>query len=373
MNPDQAPPTKAEIRDRRRGYSINTKYVVIGYLFEAVLIVVSLIGAYLFAQMYSHGDTNTFVMMMLAPISYAVVEAVRIPLAIAGRTQRNVFVRFVCLFGVICAAGVTVKSLSQLGEQMFHPRLIDVVMAHENLNVRERERASMAQKIAEADAVVAQRTADLRALDQHRQDLTNQMSGVAKPTCMKVGGRNKKGGTYTSMKCSTDPRAEVISANLRLASADHSEASTKLDAARKDRAALDPTPLDVALSDAKKAYRTAVLHSQLHSFTAMVFGKDPGEVDDREVHQFLRIFVFLPAVFASLATSLLAFAAVTRIKREDYEVQRLPDEGGQYLLGGLAEHIVRETTMQVHQQAARAAADGAAAGARSPAALKSVA
>jgi hypothetical protein len=374
-NPEPVPLTTREIRDEKRGYSINIKYVVIAYIFEAVLVITSLVGAALFARMYAHDDRYTFLMMMLAPISYAVVESCRIPLALAARTNRSWIIRFVAIVGVFCAAGVTVKSLSQLGEQMFHPRLIDVVMARETLNVAERERKVMTDRIAAADAAVEQRTGELKAVDERSQGLTAQMAGVAKPTCMKVSGHNKK-GAWSSMRCSPDPKAEIISANLRLASADHSAASTKLDQARKERDALDPGPLDQKVSDAKKAYREAVLHSQLHSFTAMMFGKDPGEVDDAEVHRFLRLFVFLPAVFASMATTLLALSAVNRVKAPKAAPERLPDEAGQYILGGLAEHIIRETTERVHRQAAADAAVGAAAGARSPApavALKSAA
>jgi hypothetical protein len=59
--------------------------------------------------------------------------------------------------------------------------------------------------------------------------------------------------------------------------------------------------------------REAVNNSQLHSFTAMVFGKDPVEVTDSEIHWFLRFFVLIPALMIALASSLLMMAAYERV------------------------------------------------------------
>jgi len=41
----------------------------------------------------------------------------------------------------------------------------------------------------------------------------------------------------------------------------------------------------------------------------MVFGKDPTEVTDAEIHWFLRFFVFVPAIMISIASTLLAVTA----------------------------------------------------------------
>jgi hypothetical protein len=339
-------------RDEARGFSINRKFVAIAYGGEIVLIITSMVGSYLFARMYGHGDGPTILMMMLAPIAYAVIEMVRVPLAIAARTQRSWPIKLLAGFGVLMAAGVTVKSLSQLGEQMFHPRLIGVVEAKEALAVKERERAGVGDKIEATDAVVTQRAEELKAIEQRSMGLAAQMATVSKPTCMATGGVGKNGRKWSNMKCVPDPKAEIISANLRLAGADHSEASKKLDEARIARSKFDTVALDREVSEAKTAHKQAVMHSQIHSFTAMAFGKDPTDVTDGEVHEFLRLFVFFPAIFASLASTLLALASVTSIKPRAPTIS-IPDAGGQYALGGLAEHIIRETTRQVHGDASK--------------------
>jgi hypothetical protein len=70
-----------------------------------------------------------------------------------------------------------------------------------------------------------------------------------------------------------------------------------------------------------------LFHSQLHSFTAMTFGKDPNQVTDGEIASFLRVFVFLPAILVALASTLLAMTAVHRIKpKNEATPVAVPDE-----------------------------------------------
>ena len=71
----------------------------------------------------------------------------------------------------------------------------------------------------------------------------------------------------------------------------------------------------LVVSQAEDKHQAATAESQLHSFTAMVFGKDPVEVSDAEVHWFLRIFVFVPSIMIALASSLLAMTAYQTLPR----------------------------------------------------------
>jgi hypothetical protein len=73
--------------------------------------------------------------------------------------------------------------------------------------------------------------------------------------------------------------------------------------------------------------REALFHSQLHSFTAMAFGKDPNQVTEGEIASFLRVFVFLPAILVALASTLLAITAVHRIRpKKETAPVAVPDE-----------------------------------------------
>lgn len=354
------PLSRGERRDLARGYSINWLYVAIAYLGECILIATSLAGAWIFAGKYGDGSTETFVMMMLAPVSYAVVEMCRVPLALAFRIQRNILLKGVLFVGIVCAAGVTVKSLSQLGEQMFHPRLIAAVNAGEALQAAEREQRTFDQKLKDADALVAQRAAQLAAIDERARGLVAEMSGIRSPACVPVSGTDRNGRTYRTARCPpADPRGPIIEENLKRTTEERAPAQLLLDEATAARRTLDRSAVDSRVSEARTAHRDAVRDSQLHSFTAMTFRKNPSDVTDAEIHAFLFVFVFFPAIFASLAATLLALGAVTRIKQPAPPIA-LSDQAGAYVLGPLAEHIIRQTTESVHRSAQGEVAEAAA-------------
>ena len=120
--------------------------------------------------------------------------------------------------------------------------------------------------------------------------------------------------TIARQKCTPDPAALALNQQLHSASEDRAEASRKLEEANAKRDALSLTEADKLTADAEASYRDALFHSQLHSFTSMVFGKDPNQVTEGEIASFLRIFVFLPAIFVALASTLLAMTAVNHVK-----------------------------------------------------------
>ncbi len=349
-----------EARDLRRGYSINRIYVAIAYLGEIVIIMASLLGAWIFAQKYGDGTQATFIMMMLAPASYAVVEMCRVPMAIAFRTQRNLLLKGVLFIGICCAAGVTVKSLSQLGEQMFHPRLIEAVKADEALKAAERDRAAFERRLADADERVKQRSSALSAIDDRARALAAEMGGIRSPACVQTSWTDRSGRTQRGARCPPeDPRGAIIRANLDRTAAERAVAQEQFEATVAERAALDRTPFDARVGEAKEVHRSAIMNSQLHSFAAMVFRKSPGDVTDGEIHRFLFVFVFFPAVFASIAATLLALGAVTRVHAPPQPVA-LAGQAGAYVLGPLAEHIIRQTTESLHRSAQAEVAEAAA-------------
>jgi hypothetical protein len=303
-----------------RGYRISYKQLSLAFLAEGFVIAASLYGAYLFAIQYGHNDTE-FRMMLLAPIGYAVIELARVPLALAVRTQRSVLMRSVALIGVLCAAGVTVKSMSQLGEIMFRPRLFEVVEAKQKLDQAKNDAASVNLKITDADAIVAQRKSEFDASEARVKSVNEQIGGLAPPSCAVTRSVDKRGNRRQGQVCKDDPRGPVLTASLAQASADRVAAASALDTARGERNGLSRQDADRSVSSAELTHRQAVMHSQLHSFTAMAFGKDPTEVTDGEIHTFLRIFVFLPAIFVAFASTLLAMTAVTRLKPKTVEIE----------------------------------------------------
>ncbi len=298
-----------------QGYRIDYKYLGMAYGIEAAVVATSLLSAWFFAKIYGHGDGDTMAMMMLAPIAYAGVEIARVPLALALRTQPNWLWKFVFALMVLCAVAVSVKSLSQLGEVMFRPRLIDVTRATETLKEAQGAAASFAGKIAAADGVVAQRARGMDEAEARLKAVNSELGALPADKCARVWHSNTQGKRYSSQECHTDGRQKVMAGNLADAEAARTAASDRLDEARRARDALDPGPLAKQVGTLEVAQRDAILNSQLHSFTGMFFGKDPTEVTEGELHSFLRLFVFFPAIFASLAATALALASVTPLRK----------------------------------------------------------
>jgi hypothetical protein len=298
-------------RHIEKGYRIKWGYVGIAYLVEAMVIGASLAGAWLFAGVYSDGDSHSFYFMLLAPLVYAAVELCRVPLGILARTQRSYVVRGLAILGIIFAAGVTTKSVSQLGEMMFHPRLMDAAKTKTALKDAQADRASLDTRIAAADARVAQYTAELGTIERRSADNAAQLAALPAQRCERISGTNSKGKAYSNLKCIPDPRTATVAASLNTAGTERANVTKQLDEARAFRATLDRGAIDRRVADAEQAYRNAVNRSQLHSFTAMVYGVDPIDVTDAQVHAFLRIFVFVPALCAAFASTILALCAVS--------------------------------------------------------------
>ncbi len=77
----------------------------------------------------------------------------------------------------------------------------------------------------------------------------------------------------------------------------------------------------------------------------MVYGVDPIEVSDAQVHAFLRIFVFVPALCAAFASTILALSAVSVRKTfmdEDDLGAAVSAEAAPYLLASVAETVRQE-------------------------------
>lgn len=249
-------------RHLEKGYRIKWGYVGVAYLVEAMVIGASLWGAWLFAGVYSDGDAKAFYFMLLAPLVYAAVELCRVPLGILARTQRSYFIRALAIVGIIFAAGVTTKSVSQLGEMMFHPRLMDAAKAKTALKDAQADRATIDGRISAADARVAQYTTELDQIEKRAAENASQLSGLPAQRCERVYGTNSKGQRYSNLKCVTDPRTATLNASVGKAGADRAVVTASLEGARKARADLDRGAVDRKVADAEQAYRSAVNRSQ---------------------------------------------------------------------------------------------------------------
>ncbi|UHC14701.1 ATPase [Methylobacterium currus] len=340
----------------RKGYRIRWGYVAIAYLVEALVICTSLAGAWFFAETYADRNDQSFWFMLLAPIVYAAIELCRVPLGILIRVQRDWLIKSLAIVGIVMAAGVTTKSVSQLGEMMFHPRLAEASKARTTLKEAEADRGTIDNRIAQADARVAQYAAEATALEKRTTEASSQLAGLPGQRCERLSGTNSRGKRYNYLRCVTDPRTATIAGSLKSAGDERAVVARNLTEARAARAQLDRAAADRRVTEAEGAYRDAVRRSQLHSFTAMVYGADPVDVTDQQVHAFLRIFVFAPALCAAFASTLLALCAVQVRKTyrdEDDLDAMMHAEGVPLLLNQMAESA---TQIQDAQRAMREAA-----------------
>jgi hypothetical protein len=302
------------MRDEQRGYKIDYKRLALAYGAEAVIASASAYGQYLFAQQ-SSTDWLTVHQMMLAPIAYATVEFLRVPLALSVRAHRQWPIRLVALVGVTGAAGITVKSMSQLGNLMFAPRLTEVVTARENLDLAQAVDDQVIQQIAVADGRVAQRSTDLNLAVDREKAASSGLTGLPKPICHKISWYDKRVDTVvTSTACNPDSRSTLLANGLTIAQSGTRNAQAAYDLALHERTELDRTAADRALASARNAFREALRKSQLHDFSSMVWGISPTKVTDGMIAQFLRVFVFGAAIFVAFASTMIAFTAVTRVK-----------------------------------------------------------
>ncbi len=335
----------AHERHVEKGYRIKWGYVAIAYLVEFMVIGASLWGAWLFAGVYSDGDSKAFYFMLLAPLVYAAVELCRVPLGILARTQRSYLIRMLAVVGIIFAAGVTTKSVSQLGEMMFHPRLMDAAKAKTALKDAQADRATIDGRIAAADSRVAQYTAELDQIEKRAAENAQQLSALPAQRCERVSGTNSRGQRYSNLKCVTDPRTATLNAAVGKATGDRAAVTKALEEARKARGDLDRGAADRKVADAEQAYRNSVNRSQLHSFTAMVYGVDPIDVSEAQVHAFLRIFVFVPALCAAFASTILALCAVSvrRTFMDEDDLGAVVDPAATpYMLDSITESLRQE-------------------------------
>ena len=203
-----------------------------------------------------------------------------------------------------------------------------------------------------ADAVVTQRTSELGDAEARLKAVNTELGALPADRCARVWHTNSRGQRYAGQSCHTDGRQKVMAGNLEDAQKARMEASDKLDAARKVRDGLDATVVGKTVADLELKRRDAIMNSQLHSFTGMFFGKDPTEVTEGELHSFLRLFVFFPAIFASLAATALALASVTPLKQKEAPVE--VDELN------LVEHLLEPLTKSVDEHAAKAANEAVA-------------
>ena len=347
------------IRDEKRGYSINGKIFFTAYLIEVGIILAAAYAGWQFANHYATGDTWT--MAIIATVAIGFAELGRLLMVHAFRTQRSYWMKGAMLIGVGMMCIVTTKSMSQVMEQMFHPRLRFVQEASANLNVARADLNKIVQQKESLANEVKPMTESVERLDAQIADLTKTVQGVGAPPAAKkvqvqVKRFNKRGRPYfTNGYKYVDVvwQGKAIMDQVNDARNKREEAAVKRDEKAKGIGELDRQIAQQQAVVTAKANnkQVAVTNSQLHSFTAMVFGKDPLEVSDAEVHWFLRFFVLIPAIMIAISSSLLMMAAYTILpQRKTKRTQEAEMEALKVDIAteGTIVHFINDAVRHIH-------------------------
>lgn len=285
------------------------------YAIEAAIAGTSFVGSIILASKYSTSNTEFFT-MLLAPFTYSIIELSRVQLAISARTQNNLFMSAVAIVGLLFFSVITVKSMSQLGEMMFHPRIQLVTQAKHELDEAKNNLINHNKIIDEARLIIDQRKNELNQAESRMNNTISHITDQAPETCHLVSGINKHGRKYTIQKCSPNPVTQSLITQQENAKVDQKKAIQSLNEAQKYLSSISDETYSRMVTNAEVKLKKALSESQIHSFAAMFYGKDNLNVSDDEVWKLMRLFVFIPAISAAFAASVLAASSVT--KNEKY-------------------------------------------------------
>lgn len=333
-------------RELARGYTISVKQVILAFAIELVIIGASLVAAWYFAEKHSSKTNADFVLSILGPIGFAMVEMTRIPLAISIRTHKSIIIKLIAVVGVVAAAGITAKSMVNLGQLTYEPRRIEVIKAHNSMTQAIQERDLVEKELANLQAELE---AKKRIVDQTDKQVTNLNDTLKKHNCV-LGTTStvRDGQVVTNTSCRNSAQTNAIIKSLedqvKLLKVEKEEQSDA-EAAVKSYIETVVRPAESKKVSSTLSYREALTMSQLHSLAAILLGKDLVEVQDADVSHLLKYFVYIPAFLVAFASTLIAITAVHRIPAEHYRKDEkilLPENAGAYVFGPLASAIADE-------------------------------
>ncbi len=337
-------------------YEINNFMKYSAYAIEAAIAGTSFVGSMILASKYSSSYTEYFT-MLLAPFAYSIIELSRVQLAISARKQDNMFMSAVAIIGLIFFSVITVKSMSQLGEMMFHPRIQLVTQAKHELDEAKNDLANHNKLIDEARIIIDQRRFELNQAENRINNTISHITDQAPENCHVVSGVNKYGHKYTIQKCSPNPITQSLIAQQENAKNDQSKAMQSLDEAQKHLTNVSDQKYSQVVANAETKLKKALSESQIHSFAAMFYGKDNLNVSDDEVWKLMRLFVFIPAISAAFAASILAASSVKiNEKHKNLDEFALTSEEGRALIEATFEEAIDQIRNVKSEVASKSAA-----------------
>jgi hypothetical protein len=337
------------IRDRERGYSINTKQIVLAFMVEFVIIGLILTNIYVTVAQLPDASTFKIVQALLFPIAMAMVELARVPLAIAVRTQNSWNIKFAALLGVLCAVAVTSNSLYSIGASSFNPRLEETHQKDVLLSQLKDRKHEEELQIAKAQVDAVQKLRDRDALNQSIQALNKQLTDQPPQNCGTVTTPSPAPGAppTSALVCKNNPVLKTLTTEITASKAKLGEAEIALKQALAQVEHLSDNSevrtLNDEIAKAQTQNRESIFQSQLHSLAAMLFGIDPQDVTPGQIKSLEFYLIFVSSIAAAFSSTLIAMTAVRRIKKPKEPVNvTIPDEAAAYLFGPLITAIRKE-------------------------------
>jgi hypothetical protein len=330
-------------RDLARGYSINVKQVVLAFAVEFVIIGLILVSRYLFAAGNVNASESKVFLMLTFPIALAMVELARVPLALAVRVQKSWTMKLVAVLGVMGAVVVTSFNLSYIGHATFDPRLDE---ANEKNSVRlalEARKQSLLDRIKDSENSLQRNRSDLEGVDSRDNLLSSQITTAKQgQNCKTI--INETGAKTTNCQ-TTNPALVALGKQLSVVKQEREKVTTAVQQAEAElkKTQNELGPLDEQIGKARTEYNDILNHSELHSFTAMLFGKSPKDVSEGQVKTLEWYLILIPSIAAALSSTLIAMTAVHRLTPPTPAGGiAMPDDALTYLFGPLISAIRTE-------------------------------
>jgi hypothetical protein len=340
-------------RDIARGYSINVKQVVLAFAVEFVIIGLILTSQFVYASQLPNVTRFLVVQTLLFPIALAMVELARVPLAIAVRIQKSWNIQFAALLGVACAVVVTSASLYQIGNFTFNPRLEAVHEKREQLDSLQGHKTEFLAQKKDAQDKVEQRAKEFNVLSDRYKSLVSQLNAQQNLSCSTISTPDANGAPGpTKQVCKENPGLKPLRTEIDATKAKLTDSETLNKQAQVDLEKFNPRSIDEEVNKADKEYRDAIFQSPLHSYTAMLFNKDPKDVSEGEVKTLEWYLILIPSIAAALSSTLIAMTAVHRLRPPKPQTPTaISDDAVTYLFGPLVEAIKKEASDAVERAA----------------------
>jgi hypothetical protein len=292
------PPPRAK---PERGFTILRELFFIVLVAEFGIDGASVAMAWMYAKEFAAGDTGTQSMSLVAALVLCILEAGRIPLAFALRTETCRKIKAFCFAGILASAPITVFNLSQL------------------LNIPAQARLNA---VHDTGLVLAS-AKDRAAAFAGRQKLAQEAVERDERIFHEASARVQSGiGTLASLKhscwkgyCAPDSRENILRANSNEARAEVAEAKKQLDRSRQALLAMDGAKITAELRAAEGEHTKAITASPLHRYAGMIFGVEPSAVSDTLMGWTVRLFVGVPSVLGAFLAALLTMIAVKPLPR----------------------------------------------------------